>query len=964
MHRIPSTIAITIALLTTQTLAADIVFENACFRAVLSEDAVWQSLIDKASGKDLWPEDKAITFASVHVDKSHRNANRASLSGDRLTLAFAGCDTRLVYAVETSDDWIAFRLVKIEGSRPDRLTVVRIGVAITDRVGKCMNSAWNDQSAVCLMGINRQTEGRPSRRSGYTELVTSSQDAPGPELEGSGAALVVTPPQDLQDVLRRLAVAYDLPRNEQDGVASKYLPIARQSYWFLSFAEDEVDKVIECCRQTGFRQVMLSSNAWCTSPGHYTFSTTRYPDGIESLRRTVAKLHENDILVGMHCFASKISKRDAYVTPVPDRRFWVDMTATLAESVAADATSLRTSSDLSQWPGSPVSKKTVWEGHVSKHQEVIIDDEIVRYESIGPDGRWDTFEGCTRGSWKTQPAPHKSQTECRHYAVDGCINGYIVDQETGLFDEATSRMAEIFNTCDFDMVYFDGSEDVDRRRFNYYMSNFRAVCMSKFTKRPIIHMGGGYTHNLWHSYTRGATIDQYPGTYLAYINAGGKIQDWPTCKDHIDRTAKRVLDLHQDMTPGELGWFGIGPAKGNYDGLQFDEIEYLMCKSIALDAPISLQTGFSRMARHPLTPDILEIVRVYEQARLARVVPEITLTKLGEFGRDFVMLPRPLRTDSNKPEFVEVDEIPEVAGTHDLRSLVGSRGDDTVATLWHYLGKDGRLIVGTKSVTAYDVRGEPVELTAVNEPRVASHDPPDDPKFEKVNQGSVRSFDFRKSLAIPLGPGRVTLHFPGRGPDAVRKLLKSAELELRKPDVFWLRAQDYRDRVGEMLKGSEAGVEEPDALSDPILAAGPIDRSGKTPSYCEYRLRIPRKANWTLWARVRYPTGGDMSFGIVRPDEEVTLTGSQVLGNCGVNDKKWHWTGRGGGITTVPPGAPFVIPLEPGEFTFRVYPREGSGQPATNPRLDVICISEDPTYIPTDADAKAALKATAEKQTP
>ncbi len=84
----------------------------------------------------------------------------------------------------------------------------------------------------------------------------------------------------------------------------------------------------------------------------------------------------------------------------------------------------------------------------------------------------------------------------------------------------------------------------------------------------------------------------------------------------------------------------------------------------------------------------------------------------------------------------------------------------------------------------------------------------------------------------------------------------------------------------------------PDALSDPILAAGPIDRSGKTPSYCEYNLNIPRKANWTLWARVRYPTGGDMSFGIVRPDEEVTLTGAQVLGNCGVNDKKWHWTGR------------------------------------------------------------------------
>ena len=906
--------------------AAEIVFENARLRAVLSEEAVWQSLVEKGSGEDFRPDDKAITFASVHVGKADRNANRASLSDGRLTVGFGGCGTRLVYEVETREDWIAFRLVEISGGRPDRAVVARIGVKITDRVGKCMNSAWNDESAVCLMGINRQTEGRPSRRKEYTELVASSQDEPGPKLEGAGAALVVCATEDLRGVVRELAVAYDLPRNEQDGVASKDLPIARQSYWFLSFAEDEVDEVIECCRKTGFRQVMLSSNAWCTSSGHYTFNTARYPDGIESLRRVVAKLHEQDILVGMHCFASKISKRDPYVTPVPDRRFWIDMRAELAEDVAEDATTIRTATDLSQWAGSPVSKKTVWEGHVSRHQEVIIDDEIIRYESIGPEGRWDTFEGCRRGSWGTRPGAHKATTECRHYGVDGCINGYIVDQETELFNEATSRMAQVFNTCDFDMVYFDGSEDVDRRRFNYYMSNFRAVTMDKFARRPIIHMGGGYTHNLWHSYTRGATIDQYPGTYLAYINAGGKIKDWPTCKDHIDRSARRVLDMHQDMTPGELGWFGVGPASGNYDGLQFDEIEYLMCKSMALDAPISLQTGFSRMDSHPLTPDILEIVRVYEGARLAGEVSEAALTGLGEFGRDFVMLPGVLRGDPDRPEFVEVAEMPEVGGTHDVRSFVGAHGDDTVATVWHYLGKDGHLTVRATKVAAYDVRGEPVELKTVDETTV-----------------------------IPLGSGRVTLHFVDVGPDAVRELLTTAALELRRPDIFWIRAEDYRDRVGEMAKGSEAGIDEPDALGDPILAAGRIDRSGKTACYCEYRVKIPRKANWTLWARVRYPTGGDMSFGIVRADEEVTLTGSQVLGNCGANDKKWHWTGRGGGVTSVPPGSRFVVALEPGEFVFRVYPREGSNRGDSNPRMDVICISEDGSYVPTDADAKAGL---------
>ncbi len=60
----------------------------------------------------------------------------------------------------------------------------------------------------------------------------------------------------------------------------------------------------------------------------------------------------------------------------------------------------------------------------------------------------------------------------------------------------------------------------------------------------------------------------------------------------------------------------------------------------------------------------------------------------------------------------------------------------------------------------------------------------------------------------------------------------------------------------------------------------------------------------------------------------------QILGNCGVEVDRWHWTGRGAGSTTVPPGQPLTRRLEAGPFTFRVYAREGPGNPHENPRLD------------------------------
>ncbi|HUT92335.1 MAG TPA: hypothetical protein VMY37_22765 [Thermoguttaceae bacterium] len=905
---------------------AEIALENARFRTALGDDAVWRSLADKATGADYCAADKRISFAAVRVDGKTRNASGASLDGDRLTIAFADCDTQLVYAVSTTDDWIAFKLAEVTGTRPSHVTVLRVGVTITERGGSRLNAAWNERYAICLRGINLQTQGSQSRSSDYRLLQATTQDFPGPKLEGAGAALVCAPTAELRPILRRLSEAYDLARNEGDGVPSKDLPIARQSYWFLGFGESEVDQVIECCRRSGFRQVMMDSGSWCKSVGHFTFNERRYPDGIESLRRTVAKLHEHGILVGMHTFASKISKTDAYVTPVPNRGFWVEMTATLAADVDAEAKSIRTGDDLSQWPGSPVSKRKVWEGHVSKHQEVILDDEIVRFESIGPEGEWNTFLGCERGAWGTKAAAHTAGTDCRHYGVDGCINGYIIDQESPLFEETTSRLAHVFNDCDFDMVYFDGSEDVDRRRYHYFSANAHAVPMRKFTKRPVIHQGGGFTHGLWHSYTRDSTVDQYPGTYLAYINAGGTIRDWPTCKDHIDRSVRGVIACEDDMTPGELGWFGIGPKSGNYDGLQFDEIEYLTCKSMGYNAPISLQTSFSRMEAHPLTPDVLEIVRIYEATRLAGKVPEATCERLKEQGKDFVMVPASLTAEGEPPVFVEVEELAEVAGTHDVRSFIGAWGNGAIATLWHYLGKEGKLLLDVADVDVYDVKGEPVAI-------------------EKVG-GKV---------AVPVDHRRLLVRFAGTSPDAVRGLLAGATLEIRKPVVLWIQAEDYRECVGTMTKGSAAGVEEPEALGDVVLCPGQMDRTGKTPCYCEYRVQISRKARWTLWGRVRYPTGGDMSFGLVRPDEEVTLSGKQVMGNCGVNEKQWHWTGRGGGVSTVPPGSPITFNLEPGDFIFRIYPREGSGTKEGNPRLDCLCLAEDSEYRPTDADAKAAL---------
>lgn len=900
--------------------AGEAVIEGQRLRLAIGEDATWRSVADKAAGKELCAQGKGAPLASVRIGDSTHRAQSARMEPDgQLALAFEGCDTRLVYAVEALPDWILFRLERIEGTRPSHVTLLSVPVAITQRVGRRLAGAWDDELAVCLMAANLQTQCSASRRAGFAELAATTQDAPGPKLEGASAALVACPTKELDAILQKLAVACGLPRNDDKGTPSRLLPIARQSYWFLTFGEKDADRVIALCKQSGFRQVMMNSGSWCRTVGHYTFNTANYPDGIESLRRTVARLHEAGILVGMHCFASKVSKTDAYVTPVPDPRFWVDLSATLATDVGAGDDTVRTSSDLREWPGSPVAKQKIWEGGVGKHQEVIIGDEVIRYKAIGPEGKWDTFLGCERGAWGTKAAPHKAGALCRHYGVDGCINGYIIDQETTLLDETTTRLAHVFNTCGFDMVYFDGGEDVDRRRFNYYVANFQAVAMGKFTKRPLVHMGTIMTHGLIHSFTRSGTVDTYLNTLHGHIIAGGKLETWPTVKSHIDRSVAYMLSVGEDRIPGELGWFGIWPKGKNTDGLQLDEIEYLMCKSLAHDAPISLQASFAQMERHPLTPGILEIVRAYEELRLAGKVPEETRKRLGEKGREYLLFMRP-----DGPEFVEVQPAPQVAGGSGVRAVVGKRGGSAVASVWHHAGVQGKLTIPTHTIAFGGMTAAGSERTPAGE-------------------------------AVPIGARREILSFAGLEPEDVRKLLAASTFEPRKPLTLWLQAEDAARIVGTMAKGSATGIKEEGAFGDMVLCTTRPNRAKPEEGYCEYRVEIPHEGRWTLWARVRYPSGSDDSFGIAPAGEKVTLDGNQVLGNCGLNERKWHWTGRGGGSTTPPPGQPIAFTLPRGPFVFRIYPREGAGTIALHPRLDLLCLSDDPSYIPTDADARKGL---------
>lgn len=895
----------------------DVVIENPRVRLTVSSDAVWKEITDKRRGKNYCPAGSAIPFAKVSIAKKSYDAQSIAKQGNEITIRFHNTPIIATCRIEPSTDWITVELLSVKGGDADSVEFLRVPVTITEKVGHRLNIAWNDEYAICVAACNMLTCCGTVSGKGYALLTVRAFTQFG--FTGPKAAMLTCPTAEMKPLLHKLSVACGLLRNDKDGVPSKDLPMARQSYWFLGgITEENLDEVIAYGKKAGIKQVMISQGCWARTTGHYLFNEKNYPHGLAGLKQVVDKLHRAGFLVGMHTFVSKVSKNDPYVTPVPDKRFWKDLTARLAQDVDATQTEIRATETLADWPDSPLCKQKIWEGGVKRHMDAIIEDEIVQYEAIGPEGKCDTFLRCKRGAYGTRAAPHKAGTPIYHFGVDGCINGYIIDQETDLLDEVAARNAAIFNEAGFDMVYFDGGEDVPRPHWWHYSAKFQAAAVNRYVKRPLIHMGTVMTHLVWHSFTRSGTVDTYLNTLRGAIKAGATMHKWPTVKQHIDNSVRYMLRCEMDMLPGELGWFGIWPKDKDTDGLQLDEIEYLMVKSLAYNAPISLETNFRQMEAHPLTPAILDIVRTYEELRAAGNIDRDTRTKLKEMGKDFALI----RHDG-RSNFVEMTVVPTVGGGRDVRALVGQMGESAVATFWHYIREgEVRLTLNAKRVRLLDFAGTDV-------PFKQEHD----------------------TLILPAALHRYTLICDGVKSEELAKALKGAKVTTLPPIMIWIQAERFTRCGGKMALGSAVGLKDEGAIGDFVVCTGAPSPSDAREWFCEYTVEMPRKGTWSVWARLRYPTGGDMSFGFVPAGEPLTLAGEQILGNSGQNRGQWHWDGNGGGTASVPGQRVRRIKLDKGPFTFRVYAREGPGRVADNPRIDMLCLCDDPGYVPNDEEA-------------
>lgn len=411
---------------------------------------------------------------------------------------------------------------------------------------------------------------------------------------GAQCAVVAATAENWPKAVERMQRTAGIPSPKPGGGWRDASQHVRDSYFFLTyFNVDEYEAALQFAKRGGFKQILLLQNSWCESTGRYRVNEKNFPGGLATLRQTIEKFRAEGIRFGLHLLAASVDTNDPYLTPVPDKRFLLGESTTLAADLSADPAekTIPTATDATVFPVGE-------DPYMGSGQVVRIDDELIRYGGVDANGLTD----CERGLYGTKIAAHKKGAKASHFVR--AYGYHLPDLDTDFIDEIAGNFARVANELPLDMIYFDGSELLQRPsdgdEWWYYNARLHKAFYDKINDKNILYQGSSCSPYSWHMIPRSASADGHDDL-KAYLEerSGG----FPSMKDNNMRL--------------DVGWYY------GYDrNATPDMYEYCLGTTIGYDASFSFQASVGAASKHPFIGEILDLIRAYEELRLSGRVPE------------------------------------------------------------------------------------------------------------------------------------------------------------------------------------------------------------------------------------------------------------------------------------------------------------------------------------------------------
>lgn len=587
-------------------IAGQVVLETDALRLEIRKDGTLQSLTTKPAGlqyaRTAEPEPVAVVYRGgrsvpestgkyaytgrwIYRGGESFPASHVAVAGDMLTVEFARTNVRAIYKVTATRDYLAFKLLALEGEPVDRIDLLRLPIKRLPHLGEWAGVAFDERFGVCLCAGNLRTNAEMDHGPDRVLMRATAEKAVG--FEGATAVLFGCrdPRARFLDAMAVVERDFELP----GGAAHRQQPEQRFSYlWASRPTPDNIAEYVKWAKRGGFRMVLFSYTAFAKGAGHLDWNAS-YPNGMTDLKKVTETIRSAGMNVGLHIHYSKAHKTDAYVTPVPDGRLHSIRTFTLAADVSSDADVLPVKEDPSGC--------TIDEGR----RLLKAGNELIAYDNFETKPHF-RFLGCRRGHLNTMAATHRKGGALKLLDVDSWPSFIRFDQDTDIQDDAARRIADICReTGPYHMIYFDGAEDV-HEPFWYHVASAQYRVFRLLEPRPPVCEAAHYTHFSWHMITRSNAYD--------IVAAADGMKDF--CRLMPCPTAAARAN---DLSRIDFGWLGRF-GKTNSGSAGPDVWEYVLSRAAAWDCPISLKVSLEDIASNPHREDCFDVIKTWEDARL------------------------------------------------------------------------------------------------------------------------------------------------------------------------------------------------------------------------------------------------------------------------------------------------------------------------------------------------------------
>lgn len=684
----------------------DVTIENSQMKLILNSNAMAISLIHKASGEECldtyYAEEEAVfaiteyrpydneRFLIYPAKKTSHAANKLTRNGDKLIVGFDDLSYTATIGLTITDSYIGFELEALDYSieefgikrrtEIDEFTLLQLPIKKRKRFGEWLNVVWDDDVAVNILATDQYANiDAVDRPNNYLMSAGMEMDV---KLMNVGAALITTESNRLLDCIDQLERDYNLPL----GVESRRHPSYPRSYYELrNVTTENIDKHIAYAKAGGFKIVVIYYTDFATSMGHFTWNEQKFPNKMKDLQEITSKIKAAGMIPGFHIHYNKAAKNDPYVSPIPDAQLNLTKHFTLSDSIDTNTTSIVVEENPR---GCPME---------DGRRLLKLGNELISYTDYTTTRPF-TFTGCKRGELNSTIKSAEKGYKFGLLDVDTWPLFIRFDQRTSIQDEVGQRIGDIYSKAGFQFVYFDGAEDV-HPPYWYNTSKAQLDVYKHLHPKPLFSEGAMKSHFSWHIITRGNAFDLFPPQYIRDA----------TIKYPIP-AAKYMAD---NFTSINFGWNDYLAPDSLSNGMQPDMYEYICSRAAAWDCPIALMGKLDQLDTHPRTPDNLEVMRMWEEARANGFITERDRNKLKNVNQEHILI----KNELNEYELIPYKKVQNVSkNSTDAQAFIFNREGKTWLVYWHANGEAKLEIpVLHNKLLLYESINEPSSLLIKNE---------------------------------------------------------------------------------------------------------------------------------------------------------------------------------------------------------------------------------------------------------